>query len=225
MAIIGLYGGSFNPPHLGHYHVAKCAKDAIGADEIWMMVSPGNPLKYPATYAPLHDRLQMCNIMTRKVRDWLKPTDLEKDLNTNQTADVLDHLKQQYPQHKFVWIMGADNLTDFHKWQRWEYIIENFPILVFPRPGKNKEALNSRVAFQCASIRLEDTKDLATSARGWSFYKDTIRYGTSATSILENLRAGKRHIKDLDPLVETYLIEKQLYGLNAPRQRKTTPSP
>ena len=218
-SVIALYGGSFNPPHLGHLHIMTSAQEAFEFDELWMMVSPGNPFKDPKTYAPLSDRLNMSHITTRHHHDWLKPTDFEKHLDTNQTADVLDHLVQKFPNNNFVWIMGADNLIDFHKWDGWKHIMNTVPILVMPRPGENEKALSSRVAFQAASMRLAKASDVKTSKKGWYFHEDGKHFGAAASNILKELRAGKRNIEALDPLVETYLLEKDLYNIPQPQRR------
>lgn len=217
MAVIGLFGGSFNPPHDGHVNLLKTVKEAAGLDKVWMMVTPGNPLKDPATYAPLPHRREMCRMMTRDISEWLEPRDFEEDIGSNRTADVLEHLRKTYPQHQFVWIMGADNLVNFHKWGRWQYIMDNFPIVILDRPGQNDGALTSKAARYGQSLYLDDPKDLGKAGKGWSFLAEHNSLDVSASSILKQLHAGKTDIKGLRPEIKRYIFRHGLYGLTQPR--------
>lgn len=232
MAVIGIFGGSFNPPHEGHIGIAVTSKKAIGLDEVWMLVTPGSPLKDPESYAPLDHRLEMCRIMTREfgVDQWLHPSDMERHLNTNQTADVLKHIKDTYPQHQFVWIMGADNLADFHRWSRWQSVMDSMPIAVLARPNRNDAALDSEAAKYGEKIRLHDPKELARVSRGWCFIDHHQSLDVAASSILKQLRAGERGVPGLHPKVQDYILSNRLYGLVAtpPQfqpQHRTPPRP
>jgi nicotinate-nucleotide adenylyltransferase len=131
---IGLLGGSFNPAHPGHRRISLHAMAALGLDQVWWLVSPGNPLKEGASdMAPLAARLASARAMARASR--IVPTAIETRLKTRFTADTLRLLVRRYPGHRFVWIMGADNLAQFHRWHRWRTIARTMPIAVVARPG------------------------------------------------------------------------------------------
>jgi nicotinate-nucleotide adenylyltransferase len=139
---VGLLGGSFNPAHEAHRRISLFALEALGLDEVWWLVSPGNPLKDRATLAPLADRLASATVMARRSR--IVPTAIEADLHTRFTADSLARLIRRYPRHRFVWIMGADNLAQFHRWQHWRKIAKTLPIAVFARPGYDAVARSAK---------------------------------------------------------------------------------
>jgi nicotinate-nucleotide adenylyltransferase len=131
---VGLLGGSFNPAHSGHRRISLQALDALGLDQLWWLVSPGNPLKDGAgDMAPLAARLASARRAARGSR--IVPTAIETRLKTRFTADTLRLLRRRYPRHRFVWIMGADNLAQFHRWDRWRAIARTMPIAVVARPG------------------------------------------------------------------------------------------
>jgi nicotinate-nucleotide adenylyltransferase len=135
---IGLLGGSFNPAHGGHRAISLFAIRALGLDELWWLVSPGNPLKDPAGMAPLAARLASARRQARGAP--IRPTAIEAELGTRYTADTLRALKRRYPMHSFIWLMGADNLLQFHHWRRWREIARTVPIAVIARPGYNRAA-------------------------------------------------------------------------------------
>jgi len=131
---IGLYGGSFNPAHAGHAHVAKAALARLGLDEIWLLVSPGNPLKDAATdMAPFEKRLQSARSIGNRFR--IRATDIEARLGTRFTVDTLEALQKHLPKTRFVWLMGADSMGSFHRWHRWADIPRAVAIAIFARPG------------------------------------------------------------------------------------------
>ncbi|MFM5922615.1 MAG: nicotinate-nucleotide adenylyltransferase [Novosphingobium sp.] len=130
---IGLLGGSFNPAHGGHRRISLFALDALGIDEVWWLVSPGNPLKPKAGMAPLAARLGSAIEQARGAR--IVPTAIERELGTRYTVDTLRRLKARYPQHRFVWLMGSDNLAQFSRWKDWRGIARAMPIAVIARPG------------------------------------------------------------------------------------------
>jgi len=136
---IGLLGGSFNPAHRGHRHVTLEAIRLLGLDEAWWLVSPGNPLKPRAGMAPLAARLAAARAMARRAP--IRATDLEARLRTRYTVDTLRRIVRRYPRHRFIWIMGADNLAQFHQWRQWRTIARTMPIAVLTRPGYNDDAL------------------------------------------------------------------------------------
>lgn len=139
MTLTGLLGGSFNPAHRGHRAISLHAIDALGLDELWWMVSPGNPLKAGATdMAPLAARLASARAMARRSK--IRATDIEARLGTRYTADTLRKLIRRYPKRRFVWLMGADNLDQFHLWRDWRKIARMVPIAVIARPGYDAHA-------------------------------------------------------------------------------------
>jgi len=139
----GLLGGSFNPAHYSHRHISLFAIRALGLAEIWWLVSPGNPLKVSAPdMAPLGARLRSAQAMARRAP--IRPTAIETQLGTRYTADTIRALVRLYPNRRFVWIMGADNLAQFDQWRDWRAIARRVTIAVVARPGYDGYARASR---------------------------------------------------------------------------------
>lgn len=137
----GLLGGSFNPAHGGHRRITLFAMDALGMDEVWWMVSPGNPLKEKAGMAPLPARMASARAQARRAP--IRVTAIEQQIGTRYTADTLRHLKRRYPKREFIWLMGSDNLAQFHLWRDWRLIAKSMPIAVIARPGYDASAMTS----------------------------------------------------------------------------------
>jgi nicotinate-nucleotide adenylyltransferase len=133
MTRTGLLGGSFNPAHRGHRKVSAHAIAALGLDEMWWLVSPGNPLKPAKGMAPLAARLASARAMARRMP--VRATAIERALGTRYTVDTLRALIRRYPKRRFIWLMGADNLAQFHRWKQWRKIATVAPIAVIARPG------------------------------------------------------------------------------------------
>lgn len=148
---IGLLGGSFDPPHAGHVQITREALKRFALDELWWLVSPGNPLKTHGP-APLPARMEAARSMMRHPK--VKITDLEAQLGTRHTAETLEWLLDRHLTTRFVWLMGADNLAQFHLWERWEWIMETVPIGVLARPGHRLPARTSRAAARYERARL-----------------------------------------------------------------------
>lgn len=168
--VVGLFGGSFNPPHQGHVLVAEIALRRLGLDQLWWLVTPGNPLKSRRELAPLSERLASCETIASDPR--IKVTAFEKTLGTSYTARTLDFIRARNPHVHFIWIMGADNLAGFHRWQRWQKIATTFPIAVIDRPGSTLAYLSSKMArtFDYARIDEEDAGILwQKRAPAWTF--------------------------------------------------------
>jgi nicotinate-nucleotide adenylyltransferase len=156
--VTGLLGGSFNPAHGGHRRISLFAADALGLDEVWWLVSPGNPLKPQAGMAPLKARLLSARKQARRAP--IIPTAIERQLGTRYTVDTLARLVHRYPKRRFVWLMGADNLAQLHRWKDWRRIARTMPIAVIARPGYDGDAMTSpamawlrRYIVPAASIR------------------------------------------------------------------------
>ena len=150
--VVGLFGGSFDPPHQGHVHVTLEAMKAFGLDRVWWLVSPGNPLKERGP-APMDRRLSAArNVMQHP---GVEVTDIEALTGTRATADTLTALQRLYPQVRFVWLMGADNLAQFHRWKDWRRIMDSVPVGVVARPGDRISARMSRAARVYAKYRID----------------------------------------------------------------------
>jgi nicotinate-nucleotide adenylyltransferase len=139
--LTGLLGGSFNPAHGAHRAITRYALDALGLDEVWWLVSPGNPLKPKKGMAPLAARVRSARAQAKRLP--VKVTAIERRLGTVYTIDTMRALKRRYPKRRFVWLMGADNLAQFHKWRQWRRIAEEMPIAVIARPGYDDDAVAS----------------------------------------------------------------------------------
>ena len=137
----GLLGGSFNPAHGGHRRITLFALDALGLDEAWWLVSPGNPLKPRAGMAPLPARMASARRQARRAP--IRVTAVERELGTRYTVDTLEALRRRWPGRRFIWLMGADNLAQFHQWKDWRAIARTMPIAVIARPGYDGAALAS----------------------------------------------------------------------------------
>lgn len=143
MITTGLLGGSFNPAHVAHRRISLSAIDALALDEVWWLVSPGNPLKDGATdMAPLAARLRSAQRMARRAP--IRATAIETMLGTRYTVDTLRALVRRYPNRRFVWLMGADNLAQFHRWRDWRTIAATVTIAVIARPGYDGDARANR---------------------------------------------------------------------------------
>jgi len=153
---IGLLGGSFNPAHIGHLHISHLALDRLGLDQVWWLVSPQNPLKPEDGMMPLPERLKSARAIARGRDFWV--TDMEKDLDTQYTAETLKALKGRFPEYRFVWIMGADNLIDIARWNNWTEIFGAVPVAVFARPAYSFKALVSAAARRFAGNRVNESR-------------------------------------------------------------------
>ena len=141
---VGLLGGSFNPAHDGHRHIAGVALKRLRLDQVWLLVSPGNPLKPARGMAPLAARLASAGRIADGRR--VLATAIERDLGTRFTADTLARLRQRFPRVRFVWLMGADNLEQLPRWNRWLSIAHGGAFAVLPRPTYNHRALAGQAA-------------------------------------------------------------------------------
>lgn len=155
-AKIGVMGGSFNPPHDGHVVVARTALRRLGLDRVWWLTTPGNPLKSHDELAPLDERMAAVRNLTTDPR--MIVTSFEDQLATPFTAATLSFLISRYRAAHFVWLMGADNLATFHRWQRWRGIALQMPIAVIDRPNWTQKALASPAAQILKPWRLPEEK-------------------------------------------------------------------
>ncbi|GHC73772.1 nicotinate-nucleotide adenylyltransferase [Limoniibacter endophyticus] len=188
---VGLFGGSFNPVHEGHALVGEIALMRLGLSQLWWMVTPGNPLKSRTELRPLAERIAQCRHVASDRR--IKVTGFEAALGLRYTADVLKTIRTRNPGVHFVWIMGADNLKSFHRWERWQEIARTFPIAVVDRPGSTLSYLSSQMAktFDYARIDEDDAPRLARlSPPRWTFIHGP-RSSLSSTALREAAKPGR----------------------------------
>ena len=153
MKNIGLLGGSFDPPHKGHLYISLEAKKILKLDEIWWLVTPQNPLKInqPASYS---ERVKNCKILTKNKP--IKIKEIEKKINSQFSYQTIKYLNNHYKYIKFFWLMGADNLINFHRWQNAHQIFNEIPIVVFRRYGYNQQALKSYISNLYKNFRVKN---------------------------------------------------------------------
>jgi nicotinate-nucleotide adenylyltransferase len=143
MARIGLLGGSFNPAHRGHRAISLHAMRVLGLDEVWWLVSPGNPLKDGAKdMAPFEARLASAMRLASAAR--IRVSDFERRAGTRYSIDTVRRLKRRFPRHRFIWLLGGDTLPNFHKWRDWRSLAQEVPIAVIRRPGYDSAAHAAR---------------------------------------------------------------------------------
>lgn len=139
---VGLLGGSFNPAHEGHRELSLAAMEALGLDELWWLVSPGNPLKERSEMAPYEARLASARLVAHGTR--IRVSDFERRAGTRYTVDTLRELVRRHPRTRFIWLMGADTVAEFHRWKDWRDIAQLVPIAVLPRDGYDAAARAAR---------------------------------------------------------------------------------
>ncbi|HVZ07074.1 MAG TPA: nicotinate-nucleotide adenylyltransferase [Rhodopila sp.] len=187
---VGLLGGSFNPAHDGHLHVAAMARRRLRLDQVWLLVSPGNPLKPRAGMAPLAERLASA----RRLADGRRvvATGIEAALRTRYTVDTMRALRRRFPRVAFVWIMGADLLTQLPHWHRWTEITRDLAFVVLPRPGYTYRALAGQAAHRLGASRRPARAAvlLPGHSPGWVFLPGP-QTGLSATAIRQ---AAERNV-------------------------------
>ncbi len=187
---VGLLGGSFNPAHDGHRHIAELALSRLDLDEVWWLVSPQNPLKKSAGMAALANRFASATEFARHPR--MRVTDLETALGTRYTAQTLARLRNIYPRISFVWVMGADNLLQIPAWKGWSQIFHAVPVAVFARAPYSSRALSGAAAGRFAGSRLPQraARSLAKQTPpAWAFVHARL-HAASATAI--RARSGTR---------------------------------
>ena len=149
--VVGLLGGSFDPAHAGHVHITRQAVVRLGLDRVWWLVSPGNPLK---ARAPAALALRLARARQVMQDPQVVVTDLEARLGTRATIDTIRRLQAIYPGVRFVWLMGADNLVQFHRWKGWRDILAAVPVAVMARPGAGLAARLSVTARACRAFEV-----------------------------------------------------------------------
>lgn len=211
----GLLGGSFNPAHGGHRAISLNAIDALGLDELWWLVSPGNPLKPKAGMASLPARLGSAQRMARRAP--IRATAIEAQLGTRYTIDTLKKLVRLYPNRRFIWIMGADNLVQLPQWRDWRDIARLMPIAVVARPGYNDRAHARRaMGWLRRFVRPADQKSHWTDWRPPALV--FLRFSPDVRSATAIRQANPRWFERYegralrDPLTRSWLVEPNRKG-------------
>lgn len=187
---IGLFGGSFNPPHEGHLHVGRMALTRLRLDHLWWLVTPGNPLKERRGLASLEERMDAARLLARHPR--ITVTDIETQLGVRYTIDTIRALRARCPGVHFVWIMGADGLAGFHRWRDWREIAQFVPIAVIDRPGLTLKSVRSPAAQWLERARIPETAAATLPARrppAWVFLHGP-RSTLSSTAIRKKQGGG-----------------------------------
>jgi nicotinate-nucleotide adenylyltransferase len=187
---VGVFGGSFDPPHEGHALASRMALRRLRLDRLWWLVTPGNPLKDTSRLASLGARIAAARAVARDPR--IVVTGLEADIGARYTADTLRFLHARCPGVRFVWIMGADNLLQFHRWRDWEQILRTTPIAIVDRPGATLKAARAKAALRFPGARLEeqDAPLLAAARPPALVYLHGPRSPSSSTELRR--KAGRR---------------------------------
>lgn len=188
---MGLLGGSFNPAHAGHRHIAMLARRCLRLDQVWLLVSPGNPLKPEGGMASLRTRLASA----RRVADGrrLVASAIESRLGTRFTIDTLRLLQRRFPRVRFVWIGGADILEQLPRWRRWRELVRRVPIAILPRPSYNHRALAGRAACVLHSARrpARDAASLAVRKPPAWVFLSVPQHAASASAIRAILQGAE----------------------------------
>ncbi|MBT4203824.1 MAG: nicotinate-nucleotide adenylyltransferase [Rhodobiaceae bacterium] len=180
---IALLGGSFNPAHSGHVQISEIALKKLNLDYVLWLVSPKNPIKNYENLIPIEQRVEKARSIISNKK--ILVTDIESKINTKYTIDTLKYLTTRYAERKFVWLMGADNLTDFHLWKSWKEIAKIMPIVIIDRPESSLKALASLAANYLKQYRLDEEDSnylIYKKAPAWIFIHDQLN-GISSTKI------------------------------------------
>lgn len=180
---IGLFGGSFNPPHEGHRAASLLALRRLGLDRIWWLVSPGNPLKDTHLLPPLAARIAAVRHLAQHPR--IMVSGIEATIGTRYTYETIAYLTERCPGVHFVWIMGADNLATFHHWKRWRDIATLVPIALIDRPGSTWSAIHSQAGAFLSRYRYEesDGRSFATATAPAFIFLHGPRSSLSSTAL------------------------------------------
>ena len=193
---VGLFGGSFNPAHTGHAHVARTAMARLDLDRVIWLVSPQNPLKPPGETADLAARMAQTKAIAKTAGQGLSMivSDVESRIGARYTFDTLRALKARHPGVKFVWIMGADNLAQFHRWRGWLQIMELMPMAVIARPGSQLRSRFAPAARRFGACRLDAAASQVLAGRPaptWTYLNAPLDH-TSSSAIRSAAKAAQK---------------------------------
>ncbi len=185
---IGLFGGSFNPPHAAHREVSLLAMKRLGLDRVWWLVTPGNPLKDTKALPPVEERVQAAQALADHPR--IDVTGFESVIGLKYSCDTIAYLLRECPDVRFVWLMGADNLKGFHRWKNWRGIFGMIPIAILDRGGISLQATSGPGAIHFARARIPENQAMTLADRdppAWVYL-----HGVKSTLSSTALRAGKK---------------------------------
>ena len=186
---VGLLGGSFNPAHAGHRHISLLALKQLQLDQIWWLVSPQNPLKPYSGMLPFRERQVSAQMIARHPR--IRVSDIENRLGTRYTIDTLERLRRRWPNYRFVWLMGADNLLQLPRWRRWRKIVQTVPIAIFNRDRAGHRALAGAATMVFATSREQRSVNFPlTDAPAWCFLFAR-EHNASSTMIRDGLQSSR----------------------------------
>ena len=192
---IGLLGGSFNPAHEGHLYVSEVAFKRLGLDYVWWLVTPQNPLKGSAGLMPLQGRVRQSRALTRNPR--IVVMDIERTLGTRYSIDTLTALQRRFPELRFVWLMGSDNLAQFQRWRRWADIVRRVPVAVVQRPGTTLAALFAKPMQRFAGRRAAESREIGAPPS--IMIVDGRRNPQSSTALRAKGQAGEALVRSVPP--------------------------
>ena len=183
---VGLFGGSFNPAHDGHAHVAETAMRRLGLDRVVWLVSPQNPLKDAGDSAPLEERMASARVAAGHAASGpsMIVSDVESRIGTRWTVDTLRALTARHPGVRFVWLMGSDNLADFHRWRGWTDVMRLMPVAVVARPGSLLDSRTAPAAARFAGARVPAARArllAAMPAPAWTYLTAPLNHRSSTT--------------------------------------------
>ena len=187
---IGLFGGSFNPAHEGHLHVAQCGLRELALDRVWWMVSPQNPLK---PKQPSYES-RVKTVETLKLNPRMEISHMEREFGTNYTIDMIRKAQMRFPRTRFIFLMGADNFAQFPKWKNWQEIAARVPIAVIARPGDGVKPRLSKTARMLAECRLpEEQSHILQYLQSplWTFLTPPLN-SASSTAIRKDMAKSRK---------------------------------
>jgi len=193
---IGLLGGSFNPAHAAHRHISLTALKRLGLDQVWWLVTPGNPLKAAAKQPSPESRVAAAREVAHHPR--IVVTGFEGARKSPYTVDTLKFLKQRFPGVHFVWLMGADNLAELHHWRDWPALFRLVPIAVFDRPGFRLKAMSSRAAQRFQFYRVDDSDAPGLASQippAWAILSEKLSSLSSTSLRQDGGKAAKKAAK------------------------------
>lgn len=213
MKTVALIGGSFNPPHDGHFEMGRYIHEKLKPDEIWMMFSV-NRTKDPSKYESVASRMAMGELMKVHYPDVpFVMSDCEEQAGTHETYCVLQYLRAEYPNCRFIWVMGADNLATFETWDHADDFFLEFSIAVLDRPSYTDAALASPMAKKFSTLRRNTPEEFMRDGNGWIFFDDNPKLDLSSTILLERLSCGETEFEGGFRDVAAYIRERGLYGM------------
>ncbi len=208
---VTLFGGSFNPPHHGHFEMAKYLHETLKTDEVWFLFSR-NWQKEPSDYASTYHRISMANILMKRYENHpFVMSDIQEKMGTHIAYEVVQKLQETYPEIHFIWSLGADSFANFESWKNYKQLIEMIPIAVLNRRPDTEKARQSFIANTYKYLQCSDPKTLCEADNGWMFM-DNPEIDMSSSLFLKKLREGGRDFGDMQPIAD-YIHDHKIYGV------------